>query len=281
MPLATAWVAPARPSRWMRNGWSLSVSSSGDSVPPRRVNGLPCQCPLPCTSSGGAASACFGWPLRTSTRISVRPSASRNCRRPSSMRNRLSCGLVPPALPPRKSQLPGSPLRDAVSSSTSGRVRRTSGSCTLPRSSGHTRTSISTRSAVAISGCFAQLALAKVIASARIVLVRPRSTSRFPMCSARPVRACTARSTGPLNQFQSHSAISSRSAASRKIRIVSQRRPRGSGRRRRQRVVRFAAGEAAAFTPPWLPPLRGQGAKRPCAWCAHAAFERWFTAPAW
>gem|GEM_PF-3330904 len=201
----------------------------------------------------------------------MRPSASRNCSRPSSMCRRLSCGVVPPLLSLRKFQLPGSPLRGAVSSSTSGRVRRTSGNCTLPRSSGHTRTSISTRSALTMVGCFAQGALAKVRVSARTVLVRPRSTSRLPMCRARPVRACTARSTGPLNQFQSQRAMRTSSAASRNTSTASQRcprRPGRPGRRRRQRDALESAGAEAAFTPPWLPRRGGRGAKRSCASCA-------------
>ncbi|MNU54931.1 hypothetical protein D3C71_439950 [compost metagenome] len=249
VPLAMAWVPPARPSRWMRKGWSLLVSSSGDSVLPSSENGLPFQRPLPLTSSGGAPSSVRGLPLLSATSTSVRPAASRNCRRPSSISRRCNCGGLP-VEGPRKSQLPGVSLPGPVSSSRSGRVRRTSGIRTWPRSSGHTRMAISARSALAICGVLAHDALAKVSRSARRVVVRPRSTSRSPwIWNSRPVLAWTARSTGPLNQFQSHSAISRSTAANRNTRIASQRCPRLPGRRQRQRRdAGDGAGESTVFT---------------------------------
>jgi hypothetical protein len=117
----------------------------------------------------------------------------------------------PPALSPRKSQLPGSPLRGAVSSSTSGRVRRTSGSCTLPRSRGQTRTSISTRSAwpcrlLRPAGIGEGDRIGADRAGAAEVDIQVADVQHA-------AGACLHRALDrPLNQFQSHNAISTRIA---------------------------------------------------------------------
>ncbi len=178
------------------------------------------------------------------------------CSRPLVTSSRPSRGMLPSLFRSSNTQLPGCVSLPA-SSRTLGCSRRISGSRTLPRSRGHSSTSISAAFISAIAPRLDHVALPNCRRSPRTVVVRPRSTCRCPRWKSRPVLALTMRSTGPRSQFQSNSSTKTTRMAATLPSPISQRRRRG---------IPEAWGSAARvtlFTCAWLAMCRARRANTP------------------
>ena len=236
----------------------MSAKASGEAACPCSLNAAPRQWPLPATATGAAARS----PPSTLERLmsmSVRSATSVKRSRPSWIhsRSRRQRGSASgSSSPPPKSQLPPSPL-GWVSSQMSGPVARTSFIRRRNASSGHGAMSISTRSAAPMRACSDHDALDRVRPSAETVMVRPRSTSRSPAIrNSRPVAELTARSSGPLNQFQSNRIHSTTIARARTDSTIPCRREGRDGRQRR-RPCRRERNVVASMRPVSAAPVQG------------------------
>ena len=187
---------------------------------PPPLSGIPRKLPLALkTTPSPVASPVAPAALEIAARMLVLPAASSYPRTPLSSSSLPTRAYAPWSCWLRSSsQFRRPPL--PVSRFSSGRLRRTSGSTSVPPRSCGRFTDTSTPSATSMSASWAQAGLANRRPAARKIGAGHDSFTckSPPMVSARPVLCSTMRSIGARSQFQPNSATNmtgSKSAASR------------------------------------------------------------------